>query len=129
MEEGALNSAAKREMLLNKAAAKDPKLQRRLIISGINKDIYRSILFRHMFISRRHRITPEEISRRPTIQGMLEIIKDEEKEEGEDEEDEEEDDEDDDEPIRDEFLDLPFDCKIEVLKAKKKAVNSKRNFI
>lgn len=114
-------------MQLKKAAAKDPKLQRKLILSGINKDVYRSGLFRNVLISRRHRITKKEIEERPTIEGMLDILKDEDQ--PDDEDDGDEDSSSDEEMIKDEFIDLPFDCKIEILKAKKKAVNSKRNFI
>ena len=60
-------------MLLKKAAAKDPLLQRKLILSGINRDAYRSILFRGVITKRKNRLTDEEQVLCPSIAGMLEI--------------------------------------------------------
>jgi hypothetical protein len=56
---------------------------------------------------------------------MLDIYKDEDEEE----EDDENVSSSDDDAIKDDFLDWPIDCKVEVLKAKKKAVLSKKNTI
>lgn len=87
----------------------------------MNKDAYRSNLFRMILISRKNRITQEELDHNPHIQGMLDIY---EGEEEEDESDEEEESDSEDE-IKDDFLDWPIDCKFEVLRAKKNALYSK----
>ena len=61
---------------------------------------------------------------------MLEIYQDED-EDGEDEDEEDDDSSSEDEAdiIKDDFLDWPLDCKIEILKAKKKALSGKKNIV
>lgn len=121
-----VDSSAKKALLLKKKADKDPKLQRKLILSALNKDAYRSGIFRMTLITRKNRITKEEIESNPHIEGMLDIYEGEEDEDEEESEEEEEEDSDEDE-IKDDFLDRAIDCKIEILKAKKKAMSTNKN--
>ncbi len=63
---------------------------------------------------------------------MLDIHEDEDEKENEKDDDDDEDEEDDDfeaDEIQDMFIDWPIDCRIEVLKAKKKALSQKKNIV
>jgi hypothetical protein len=125
-ESGVVDSSARRALLLRRQAAKDPKLQRKLVLSGINKDAYRSNLFRMILITRKNRVTEKELTDNPHLTGMLDIYEDEEENE---ESEGEEDSSDEDDVIKDDFLDWPLDCKTEVLKAKKQGVSRKLNLV
>jgi|JI9StandDraft_2_1071091.scaffolds.fasta_scaffold382308_2 nucleosome binding factor SPN SPT16 subunit len=58
---------------------------------------------------------------------MLKIEKNDEGDESEEEVEEEESTSEDE--IQDDFLDWPIDCKVEILKAKKNAISSKKNIV
>ena len=85
------------------------------------------MIFRPVVTKRKNRLTPDDILACPSIEGMLEISE----EEDEKEEDEEEESSDDDEinAIKDDFIDWPIDCRVEVLKSKKNALSSKNNTV
>ena len=112
------SSALKKERLLNKKAAKDANYQRRLIIGRINKDAFKSELFRAMMVKRKNKKDEDKSKNIAAIDS-----------EGESEEEEEAEDQDDmlldNEDYNDDFLDREIDCKVEVMRAKKKALFTK----
>ena len=124
-----LDNLAKKRALLQKQAAKDPALQRRLILSAINREAKNSRLFMTVYNKRRNRITEGELRHRPTLVGMLDIAEDDEdKDSGKDEDEDSEEDEFGD-VFQDAFLDWPVDGRVEVLKAKKQALSGKKNLV
>jgi hypothetical protein len=110
---------------LSKRAAKDSQLQKKLIITAINRGVYQSRLFKQVLIHRKTHLSEEDMKKRH-IMDLYDVFNDEElakiaglEEDGQgssDEDDEngfESSDSDDEEggqnAIRDDFLDMPLD--------------------
>lgn len=60
---------------------------------------------------------------------MLEIYNDDEEDDEDNDDEEESSSEDEADLIKDDFLDRPIDCRVEILKAKKKALAGKKNLV
>lgn len=51
----------RRKVRLAKQAARDPDLQRKIIVTNLNKGALQSRLYRHLFTRRKNLVTPEEM--------------------------------------------------------------------
>lgn len=126
----------RRLVKLNKQAARDAALQKKIIITRLNKGAIQSRLFRHLFIQRRNSLVPEDLLH-PNIKELYDNFHDEElaklmedEEDEKDSDDDFEEEEDSDEEagtIKDDFLDMHLDIVGNIKKAKIDVRNSKKS--
>mmetsp|Transcript_9965 Transcript_9965/g.9882 ORF Transcript_9965/g.9882 Transcript_9965/m.9882 type:complete len:123 (-) Transcript_9965:42-410(-) len=100
-------SNIRKKIQMTKKAAKDAELNKKMIIKKLTKDALRSNLMKPKVM--KAKLGPNRLIYFPDVPDS-------------DEEDEKEEEEDE---IQDEFLDLPFICEIEVMKAKKNSLAKK----
>ena len=113
---------------LSKQAARDAALQKKIIITRLNKGAIQSRLFRHKFIQRRNSLVPEDFQHQNIKElydnfhdeELAKLMEDEEDDKDSNDDDFEEEEDSDDElgAIKDDFLDMHLDFLGNIKKAK-----------
>jgi hypothetical protein len=116
----------RKQAMLSKQLARDGDMQRKIIVTYLNKGALQSRLYRHMYTRRKNQVTPEEMKLKHIAELYVNHLDDEiakimqEDADEEEEEEEEEEDSDDEEQgvVKDDFLDLNLDFEREIRRAK-----------
>jgi hypothetical protein len=125
----------RRNARLAKQAARDLGLQRKIIVTHLNRGALQSRLYRHIFNRRKNTVTPEEM-KHPNIAELYDnklsdeiqkIMEEDQADAEENSEVEEEEESDEEDAIKDDFLDMPLDFVQHINKARLETIARKKN--